>query len=387
MTFKILFLSHNGFPNRENPVRGIFHDRQVEALERKNINVTKAHITNENNDTAVESFPSVIGIRNFFNPKKFYNLFKIYDQHLKSNNYDCVIISFLSFWNLPYFYMTWRRDVNIILIIHGSDIVISGWIRKMITRMCMKLSSHIVLVSEFTYNILINRFDPEPSLQKKLQIIYNGPNIEFDSVHVCQVDSQKYGVDTSSKVFLCIANYTKRKNIEACVNYILEANKLGHDYHFIIVGDGEEFVQISNIIASSQFSHKFTLLARCSEEELSELYFLSDVYLQLSKSDWNTGSVEGFGITFLEAALHGLPVVTYSGAGPDTVLNDGISGFMLNPSAETDYVEIHRQVESALRMKSNRETKNLIRSHLMSKFSWNANASELLRLIKKDAAK
>src|SRR4030095_8235244 len=68
-----------------------------------------------------------------------------------------------------------------------------------------------------------------------------------------------------------------------------------------------------------------------NDEDLPELYNLSDVFAMISRARLEHSDVEGFGLVFLEANACGKPVVGGSSGGvPDAVV-DGVTGLLVDP--------------------------------------------------------
>lgn len=80
-----------------------------------------------------------------------------------------------------------------------------------------------------------------------------------------------------------------------------------------------------------------------SDAALSEVYAQADVFIMTSIRHGN--SVEGFGLVYLEASAHGLPVVAHDVGGVSEAVADGQSGLLVSPDRPEDLVTaIHRLV-------------------------------------------
>jgi glycosyltransferase involved in cell wall biosynthesis len=65
------------------------------------------------------------------------------------------------------------------------------------------------------------------------------------------------------------------------------------------------------------------------DEELAELYDRSDIFALTSVSHGH--SVEGFGLVYLEAAAHSLPIVAHNIGGVSEAVRDGVTGLLVTP--------------------------------------------------------
>jgi glycosyltransferase involved in cell wall biosynthesis len=65
------------------------------------------------------------------------------------------------------------------------------------------------------------------------------------------------------------------------------------------------------------------------DEELSDLYDRSDIFAMTSVN--LDHSVEGFGLVYLEAAAHGLPVVAHDVGGVSEAVKEGVTGLLVPP--------------------------------------------------------
>ena len=66
------------------------------------------------------------------------------------------------------------------------------------------------------------------------------------------------------------------------------------------------------------------------DEELSDLYDGADIFAMTSINLEH--SVEGFGLVYLEAAAHGLPVVAHEVGGVPEAVIDGVTGLLVPPN-------------------------------------------------------
>jgi phosphatidylinositol alpha-1,6-mannosyltransferase len=91
---------------------------------------------------------------------------------------------------------------------------------------------------------------------------------------------------------------------------------------FVIIGDGEQEDELRKIIATRNLSQSVLLLGPRGHEELPNVYRAADLFLLSSH-------YEGFGRVVLEAAFAGVPTVATRCSGPEDIIDDGVSGFLV----------------------------------------------------------
>jgi len=99
--------------------------------------------------------------------------------------------------------------------------------------------------------------------------------------------------------------------------------------HLDYVGAGELLPAVRHFIQAFNLSEKVTLHGEQSSEVVKELMCASDVFLQHSMIDYDTGDEEGLPVAILEAMAAGLPVVSTRHAGIPEAVQDGITGYLV----------------------------------------------------------
>ncbi|CBS90496.1 glycosyltransferase family 4 protein [Azospirillum lipoferum] len=90
-----------------------------------------------------------------------------------------------------------------------------------------------------------------------------------------------------------------------------------------IVGDGPAAAEVSALFAP--FGPRVRLLGACAPTDLAAHYRAADLLV------W-PGLNEAFGMVYLEAQAHGLPVAAIDNAGTGTVIRDGVGGRLTGPT-------------------------------------------------------
>lgn len=92
--------------------------------------------------------------------------------------------------------------------------------------------------------------------------------------------------------------------------------------HLLILGDGPDVAAVRKAAADAGLAARVHLLGQVSEERKHQALSVADIFVSASQH-------EGFGLVFLEAMAHGLPVVCYDHGGQTDFLVDGETGFVV----------------------------------------------------------
>ena len=103
------------------------------------------------------------------------------------------------------------------------------------------------------------------------------------------------------------------------------------EIRYVLVGEGPEERRLRDLAVSLGVSDRVVFAGVLKDEELPEAYSTATVYLGASRVDREL-DVEGFGISFTEAAACGLPVVAGDSGGIRSAVRDGETGILVPPS-------------------------------------------------------
>jgi phosphatidylinositol alpha-1,6-mannosyltransferase len=121
----------------------------------------------------------------------------------------------------------------------------------------------------------------------------------------------------------------------------------------------------------------FEPLGEVSPESIATTYEQCDIYAMTSRALPN--SVEGFGITYLEAGFHGKPVVGYCSGGVPEAVIDGETGVLVPEGNSQELTEAFQRLITDANLR--RCLGEAGRKHA-AKFSWHATAAIITTLAK-----
>jgi len=81
-----------------------------------------------------------------------------------------------------------------------------------------------------------------------------------------------------------------------------------------------------------------------NQKRLMQYYQAADLFVMVSYNPDNPADYEGFGIVYLEAAYWGLPSVAARFGGPEEVIEDGVTGVLVDPQRPEELTETLRRL-------------------------------------------
>lgn len=133
--------------------------------------------------------------------------------------------------------------------------------------------------------------------------------------------------------FLMVNRLVKKKRVDLVINAF---KKLKIDYQLIIIGGGEEYDSLNQIIIDNNLQDKINLTGRISDEKLKEYLVNSDVFMSLDLAD--------FDITVVEAMSYGLEIIVSS----DFVIDDDFKKYKAIRPVSPNVVDIQEVVKDTI---------------------------------------
>lgn len=223
-----------------------------------------------------------------------------------------------------------------------------------IERYGMDNADHIVAVSDYTRNIIINKYGQNPD---KVTSIHNGA----DSFEV------KYmGVERSfdEKIVTFLGRITFQKGPDYFIEAADKILKVDKNVRFVMAGSGDMLNRMIALVAKKRISRNFHFTGFLKGDDVNKMFSLSDLYVMPSVS-------EPFGISPLEAMSYDIPVIISKQSGVAEVLKHAIKVDFWDTDAMADaiYGLLNYSSLSKMFIKYGREEVDLIK--------WDDNALRL----------
>ena len=126
------------------------------------------------------------------------------------------------------------------------------------------------------------------------------------------------------RVLLSVSRLTRSKGIELVLLALKQLISQHQKLDYIVIGDGPEKERLHDLVQTLGIQQRVTFLGNLSHREVMEYMGLCEVFCLPS---WQ----ETFGLVYVEAMLHGKPVVGCRGQGIDGLIVEGESGLLAEP--------------------------------------------------------
>ncbi len=222
--------------------------------------------------------------------------------------------------------------IRLLTVLHGMEITrrMPRWKRALLLHTLYK-SNLLIAVSQFTAQSVL-RLDP--LLKHKMYVFPNGvdpdrfrPDIDPRPLR------ERYQLTGEEKILLTLSRIIERKGHDR----VLEAlpSVIQHFPHtrYFICGPGDQayLAKLRAMVEQKGLEPYVIFEGYVPEADLPVFYNLCDVYIMLARTIAETGDVEGFGITYLEANACGKPVIAGCSGGVTDAVIDGVTGLCVDP--------------------------------------------------------
>ncbi|HWA09354.1 MAG TPA: glycosyltransferase family 4 protein [Opitutaceae bacterium] len=216
------------------------------------------------------------------------------------------------------------RPHRLVLTFHGSEILrfARNPFTRWYTRRLIRCATRISTLSRYTQDLLCRNF---PEAEGKTFLTPGALRADFAVVPAASTASK------SRLVVLTVGRLHPRKGQLITLQALLGlAPEFRRRVEYWLVGSqskGNYEATLRTAAAKADFPVRF--FGDVPDDELSEIYDQADIFAMTSINHGD--SVEGFGLVYLEAAAHGLPVVAHTVGGVSEAVDDGVTGLLVPP--------------------------------------------------------
>ena len=181
-------------------------------------------------------------------------------------------------------------------------------------RMGMEYADKIIAVSNLTKNIIVSRYKiPD----EKVEVIHNQIDISEYGHGGASVEVLSQMKRRGTKVVLFVGRITLQKGPDYFLRAAASVLKFMENTVFVIAGSGDMEPLLLGEVSRLGISKHVIFAGFLRGDELSSLYKAADAYVMPSVS-------EPFGLTSLEALVHGTPVIMSKQSGVSEVVRHAL---------------------------------------------------------------
>ena len=141
---------------------------------------------------------------------------------------------------------------------------------------------------------------------------------------------RRWGVG-DAPVIITVARLVPHKGQDMGIRAIAQLSRDFPQLRYILVGEGHDEPRLRALARELGVMDRVGFVGPMRDDELPEAYATSTIYLGASRVDREI-NVEGFGISFLEAAASGVPSVGGDSGGVRSAVRDGETGIVVPPT-------------------------------------------------------
>jgi phosphatidylinositol alpha-1,6-mannosyltransferase len=236
---------------------------------------------------------------------------------------------------VPCFISSLTKKINYFVAVHGLDAIENRKFNKYIQRKTLNKSKGIIAVSNYTAGLLKN---VKLSEELPVEIIPNGVDTNiFKPSNPDNSILKKYNIKPGFRL-LSLGRLIERKGFDTTIKAMAKialptgrdrSGQAPGDIHYYIAGKGPYENELKELIYKYSLKERVHLLGFIPDEDKSAIYNIADLFVMPSRE--LPKDVEGFGITYLEAAASGIPSIGGKSSGAEDAIVDEVTGYLVDP--------------------------------------------------------
>ena len=224
------------------------------------------------------------------------------------------------------------------VILHGAEVTIPGRVpiaRSLIANV-LQHAKLVVTAGDYSTKEAIR------AAKQNLPVCVIPPGVDVDRFKPLDERArstvrERFNFKDDDEVILTLSRLVPRKGMDVLISATSELMKTRPRVHLLIAGTGRDLRRLKALAQST--NAPVTFLGFVSDDEVSELYGMADVFGMICRVRWGGLEQEGFGIVFLEAAACGVPQIAGRSGGADEAVLEGETGFVVDDPTDSNAVK------------------------------------------------
>ena len=321
--------SYGGIAEDTHSIAKFLHSRGDKVIVLSQI-MKKSESFDKNNSYDIIRLDSSI-----YYKSKSINKYKIYKkikEIVKKESIDIIILNALGKSCFTFWFCSKLIDLPFCVFTHGKEVNLKFRdIEKFKKGFILRHSNLIVCHSNFTKNLVKNLG------VKSKKIFISFPAIDASKNKKTDKTPSKFNKEilSNKKVILTIGRLIERKGIDNTIKALKNVINFFPNIIYLVVGDGPHKAKLEELTNNLELNEYVKFVGFIPEEEKESYYSITDIFIMPAR-ELENGDAEGFGIVFLEANYYEVPVIGGKSGGMPDAIEDGASGFLVDPLDITD---------------------------------------------------
>lgn len=233
--------------------------------------------------------------------------------------------------------------------------VLSSYLIRKLSKWRLRNTTNVIVPSCKTERIL-----KDYGIDKPMHIVPTGISLEQHQQRLSPDDRKKlrnrYGISEKAFVLISLGRLGVEKSIDdllICFTWILENDS---DFVLLIVGDGPARKELEDLTYSCGIEDRVIFTGVVEPHEVNRFYQLGDVFVSASTSETQ-------GLTYIEAAANGLPLVCKRDPCLHGVIINGVNGYEFETLEEFEEQILSLRDNDELRSSASKHSEVIARGY------------------------
>ena len=219
------------------------------------------------------------------------------------------------------------HNPRVVVVAHGADVFsMRGFMFKIIKKFVIERVDHVVTVSTSLSKKLIS--DTKSDI-KPMVISMGVDSKMFSPQQKNTAIRERYGI--YGPFLLFVGRLTEKKGVRYLIEAMEIVNRIFSDAKLLIVGHGELDEELKFQVRQLGVQNVVLFTGGVPNYQLPQYYATADIFIGPSIQA-KGGDTEGFGITFVEAAMSGCLLIGTRVGGIEDIIDEGKTGFLVPPA-------------------------------------------------------
>ena len=228
----------------------------------------------------------------------------------------------------------------------------------------------VIANSEYTKNLAIDK-----GVDKNKVVVINPGVNPAEELNKKSLEKVERLLKIKTPRLITVSRFDKRKNHEKVIMALRNLKQQCPDIIYICIGYGDEENNLKKLVQELNLSSQVMFFKDISDDLKNSLLAKSDIFVM--PSIIHKTSVEGFGISYVEAAQYGVPSLGGKDGGASDAIDHNKTGLICDGNNLDDiYSSLNSMIENKKHLELGKNAKDYV-----SKFQWEKIIEEYKKIL------